>query len=130
MTNHLKSPNSKTEKFNDYKSEKPDYTDGGRLPTIAEMSGLVNFGGRVVFDKDGEQRIVSAAELERTRLRDAVAEAAIEEYKMEHAANHGGNTITRTDALIKMQRAMKAKRAAVDALLEFETTQKSNDSRP
>lgn len=63
-------------------------------------------------------------EVEFTRLERAVLDAAIEEYKMEYVADHGSNTITRTEALIKMQRAMKTKRAAVDALLAFEAKQR------
>lgn len=60
-------------------------------------------------------------EAERARLERDVIEAAVEEYKFEHAADHGSNTITRTEALVKMQKAMKAKREAVKALLEFES---------
>lgn len=58
---------------------------------------------------------------ERSRLERVVLDAAIEEYKMERAADYGSNTITRTEALIKTQRAMKVKREAVAALLDFET---------
>jgi hypothetical protein len=58
----------------DYKSEKPDYTEGGRLPTIKEMSGSIDLGGRVVFEGD-EQRVLSADEL-RARLEREVIEAA------------------------------------------------------
>lgn len=61
---------------------------------------------------------------ERERLRDQVVEAAVEEYKFEHAADYGSNTITRTEALIKMQQAMKKKREAVKALLDFESQNK------
>lgn len=109
------------------KTEEIDYTDGGRLPTIEEMSGSIHFGGRVVFE-DGEPVVLTPEETvahERARLERAVLDAAIEEYKMEYVADHGSNTITRTEALIKMQRAMKTKRAAVDALLAFEAKQKN-----
>lgn len=58
--------------------------------------------------------------VERARLERAVLDAVIEEYKMEYAADHGSNTITRTNALIKMQQAMKAKRETVAALLAFD----------
>src|ERR1043165_1360008 len=61
---------------------------------------------------------------EHQRLQSAVVEAAKAEVAMERAADRGSNTITRTEALIKMQRAMKAKREAVDALIAFEAEHK------
>lgn len=55
------------------------------------------------------------------RLKDVVVKAAVQECAMERTADYGSNTITRTDALIRMQIAMKEKREAVDALITFET---------
>lgn len=37
--------------------EKRDYTDGGRLPTIEEMSGSIHYGGRMVINEDNEPAI-------------------------------------------------------------------------
>ena len=61
---------------------------------------------------------------ERTRLERSVIEKAKEEYKVEREADRGANTITRTDALIKLQPLIQRRREAVAALLEFEEKQK------
>lgn len=45
------------------KTDEPDYANGGKLPTIKEMSGLIHFGGRVVF-QDEEQIVLTPEEYE------------------------------------------------------------------
>lgn len=102
----------------------PDYKSEPQLP---EGWGLIE-----AFCADGRHRFLPDAPrcgcgktinraVERARLEREVVEAAIEEYKIEHAADRGANTITRTDALIKLQPLMQRRREAVAALLKFES---------
>jgi hypothetical protein len=59
----------KVEYAPDYKSDKPK-----RLPTIKEMSGSINYGGRVVFE-EGEAVVLTQEESithEHQRLQSAV----------------------------------------------------------
>lgn len=85
----------------DYKSEKRDHADGKQPPTIEEMSGSIDFGGRVVFDGD-DQCIVTTDELERQRLERDVIEGARIWFKLNQT---------------------RELEAAMIALLEFESKQ-------
>ena len=110
----------KVEYAPDYESEKR------RLPTIKEMSGSINYGGRVVFE-DGEPVVLTPEESiahEHARLKDVVANVAKEERRLERLADEGRNTLVRTDALINSSRATRVRRTAVDALIAFEAEHK------
>lgn len=109
----------KVEYSSDYKCEKSDYTDGGRLPTIKEMSGLVNYGGRVVFE-NGEAVVLTKEESithEHQRLKDAVVEAA----KAETEAYDAPLTL---DWCMAHWRTQKAVWLAVETLIAFEAEHK------
>jgi len=98
----------------------PDYKSTKKLPTIQEMSGLVNFGGRVVFEGD-EQIVISYEEARRrdhAALKDAVVEAAKAWYHAELIKTAAERTLE--DEL--EPRLVLAE--ATSALLQFEQEQK------
>lgn len=84
----------------------PDYrSDKKQLPTIAEMSGSINLGGRVIFE--GDEQIVISVEEAKTRDHQKLKDAVVEAAKAYHSKRGYGSP----------ERALKM---AVAALLAFE----------
>ena len=94
--------------------------DKERLPPVFDDL----LGEQVVADVNRALSGAPNVAAERSRLERSVIEKAKEEYKVEREADRGANTITRTDALIKLQPLIQRRREAVAALLEFEQKQK------
>lgn len=101
----------------------PDYQSKSQVKRIAAQMGqpFKEFLDEQMRDPEFAEAFKAAdIEVEHARLQSAVAEAAKLIVAMERAADEGSNTITRTEALIKMQEGWKVQREAVDALIAFE----------